>query len=112
MINKNQIDQIKQILVKIEKSKIIYLFGSYAYGEPDESSDIDILVINDYSLPRRKRGLQARRELAKLHLPIDIVFYTPDEVNKYNDVSLAFITSITQKGKKLYEQPTIKQRVV
>ncbi|RLD66034.1 MAG: nucleotidyltransferase domain-containing protein [Bacteroidetes bacterium] len=108
MISKNQIDRIKQILVKIEKPQMIYLFGSYAYGKPNESSDIDILVINDYNLPRRKRGLQARKELAKLRLPIDIIFYTPDEVNKYNDASLAFITSITQKGRKLYEQPTVE----
>lgn len=106
VINKNQIDKIKQILIKIEKPQIIYLFGSYAYGEPNESSDIDILVINDYNLPRRKRGFQARKELAKLQLPIDVIFYTPDEVNKYNDASVAFITTIMQKGRKLYEQTT------
>ncbi len=108
MIDQNQINQIKQILIKTEEPKTIYLFGSYAYGKPDEMSDIDILVIKDYTLPRRKRGLQARKELAKLQLPIDIVFYTPEEVDKYNDASLAFITTITQKGRKLYEQPTVE----
>ncbi len=105
MVSKNQIQQIQQILVEIEQPKVIYLFGSYAYGKPDEQSDIDILVVSDYTLPRRKRGIKARKELAKLHLPIDIVFYTPEEINKYNDASLAFITTITQKGRKIYEQP-------
>ena len=106
MVSKNQIQQIQQILVEIEQPKIIYLFGSYAYGKPDEHSDVDILVVSNYTLPRRKRGIESRKELAKLHLPIDIVFYTPEEINKYNDASLAFITTVTQKGKKIYEQPT------
>lgn len=38
--------QIVERLKPLEPKKII-LFGSYAYGEPDENSDIDLFLIKD-----------------------------------------------------------------
>ncbi len=43
-INNQYIEQIKEILSKYNPY-LILLFGSYAYGTPDEDSDIDILVV-------------------------------------------------------------------
>ena len=103
MITTQEIERIKQLLIEVEKPQKIILFGSYAYGIPNEDSDIDVLVISQYKEPRRKRGLNARQALAKLLLPIDIVFYTQEEVEKMKEASLAFITSIIQKGKVIYE---------
>ncbi|MCL2154385.1 MAG: nucleotidyltransferase domain-containing protein [Leptospirales bacterium] len=37
-----QIDSIKDSVLKFVPAKYIYLFGSYAYGDPTEESDIDI----------------------------------------------------------------------
>jgi predicted nucleotidyltransferase len=43
-----RIDIIKESILKNVPAKYIYLFGSYAYGNPTEKSDIDIyLVIPD-----------------------------------------------------------------
>ena len=43
-----RIDIIKETILKNVTAKYIYLFGSYAYGNPTEKSDIDIyLVIPD-----------------------------------------------------------------
>jgi predicted nucleotidyltransferase len=43
-----RIDSIKESILKNVPAKYIYLFGSYAYGNPTEKSDIDIyLVIPD-----------------------------------------------------------------
>jgi predicted nucleotidyltransferase len=36
---------IKDAILKNVAAKYIYLFGSYAYGEPTEDSDIDIFVV-------------------------------------------------------------------
>ena len=43
-----RIDIIKETILKNVTAKYIFLFGSYAYGNPTEKSDIDIyLVIPD-----------------------------------------------------------------
>jgi predicted nucleotidyltransferase len=36
---------IKDAILKFVPAKYIYLFGSHAYGEPTEDSDIDIYVV-------------------------------------------------------------------
>jgi predicted nucleotidyltransferase len=49
----DKIDFIKSLIldsVNYEVIKKVYLFGSYAYGEPSEDSDIDLCVVigNEY----------------------------------------------------------------
>ena len=40
-----RIDNIKESILKFVPARYIYLFGSYAYGNPTEESDIDIYVV-------------------------------------------------------------------
>jgi uncharacterized protein len=48
MITKEQIQEATKRLVEVYQPEVVYLFGSYAWGEPDEDSDIDLMiVVND-----------------------------------------------------------------
>jgi predicted nucleotidyltransferase len=40
-----ELDLIKESVLKTVPAEAIYLFGSYAYGTPNEDSDIDIYVV-------------------------------------------------------------------
>ena len=40
-----RIESIKDSILKFVPAKCIYLFGSHAYGNPTDKSDIDILII-------------------------------------------------------------------
>ena len=42
---------VQQIVEKFHPQKVI-LFGSYAYGEPHEGSDLDLLVVTPKPPPR------------------------------------------------------------
>jgi predicted nucleotidyltransferase len=42
---KKDIQLIKETILKNIEAKYIYLFGSYAYGKPNENSDIDIYIV-------------------------------------------------------------------
>ena len=41
----NEIDFIKDSILQIVPAEAIYLFGSYVYGTPNETSDLDIYVV-------------------------------------------------------------------
>lgn len=45
MIDNQKISLIVEKLVKAYQPKKIYLFGSFAWGQPNADSDLDILII-------------------------------------------------------------------
>jgi uncharacterized protein len=45
LISKSKIEEATARLVKAYQPEAIYLFGSYAWGEPNEDSDVDFMVI-------------------------------------------------------------------
>ena len=42
MVTKEQIQEVTRRLVEVYQPEAIYLFGSYAWGEPNADSDIDL----------------------------------------------------------------------
>src|SRR3954470_20173695 len=59
----------------------IILFGSYAYGTPDEGSDVDVLVVMPFEgKPYRK----AAESIAAVHagFPLDILAQCPDDIER------------------------------
>ncbi|MCC6274264.1 MAG: nucleotidyltransferase domain-containing protein [Leptospiraceae bacterium] len=102
----NQIEFIKNVIIKNYHPEKLILFGSYSKNTFHKNSDIDILVIseNEKQLPRYKRGLAVRMNLAKIDTPIDILFYTNQEIAKWKDSDFSFINTILKEGKVLYEQ--------
>jgi predicted nucleotidyltransferase len=96
---------VSTIISNLSPEKII-LFGSHGYGKPLKDSDIDILVIvHEHKQPRYKRARDIRKHLwGKVQIPKDILIYTVDEIKEWKNVESAFITSILNKGKILYER--------
>jgi len=81
----------------------IFLFGSHAWGQPTEDSDVDLLVIVESSdkSPRQRR-LQARRCLRDLSTPKDILVETQAEVERAGSVYATLESAILERGVKLY----------
>ena len=95
---------IKNLVREFSPDKII-LFGSYVWGNPDSSSDIDILVIvPDSNLSPVKRSTVARRCLRELNFPKDILVKTRSEFDKYVNVYASLEAQILDEGKVLYER--------
>ena len=51
---KNELETLKNIILKTIPTEQIYLFGSYAYGTPREDSDLDIYVVIKDCAPKRE----------------------------------------------------------
>lgn len=81
----------------------IYLFGSYAWGQPNEDSDVDLFVIvPDSGESSRERGLRARTCLKDLRIAKDILVKTQAEVDWASRVYASLESEILECGVKLY----------
>ena len=112
MINK-EIELIKNIILDTVNAEKIYLFGSYAYGEPDEDSDYDFyVVIPDsagrplevtQSIYRALRGIQRK--------PIDVLVGYSSNFEKRSELPTIERT-IRREGVILFEHNRFGKRVV
>jgi uncharacterized protein len=97
------LDQITQRLVSSLKPEQIILFGSYAYGEPNEDSDIDLLVIVSQSdEPRYRRARKAYKSLRGISTPTDVIVMTREEVERKINVRSSLVNRVIHDGKILY----------
>ncbi len=101
MVEEKEIKELVREIVEEYKPEKIYLFGSYVWGEPDENSDLDIFIIKDTEKSRIERQLEVRR-LIKGRFPVDILVYTPKEVEKRLEMRDFFIEDIIKKGRSVY----------
>lgn len=93
---------VRRIVATVHPHKIV-LFGSRARGEGRPGSDIDLLVIADSDEPRHQRPRRLYGALRDIMLPMDIVVYTPEEIEEWSQVRQAFVTTAVREGKALYE---------
>ncbi|MBE0638211.1 MAG: nucleotidyltransferase domain-containing protein [Bacteroidales bacterium] len=104
MITESKISEIvRKIASGYDPEKII-LFGSYASGTASDDSDIDIFVVKDTELPRPQRTIQLRRMLLGAQIPMDLIVYTPNEVENEKDEKYSFVYEVLNSGKTVYER--------
>ena len=95
-------DIVSKIVKHFHPEKII-LFGSRAWGEPTEESDLDILVVMDVDGSPIRKASEISRIARPRFLPMDIIVRTPDEIEHRIRMGDPFIKRIMNKGKVLYE---------
>ena len=105
--------EIKEILSEIvEKLKSDYkpikiiLFGSYAYGNPSENSDLDLLIVKDTDKRRVDRFVGVKRIIYNPYRKISVcpLVYTSGELDERLQIGDDFVKEIIQKGIVLYEK--------
>lgn len=98
------LDIVEKLKKEYQPSKII-LFGSYAYGQPDRDSDIDLLIIKDTADRPIDRRVAVSRIVSdpKRLIPLEVMVLTPEEVGKRLEVADQFLREILNRGKVLHE---------
>ena len=94
----------ERLVAEFDPDQVI-LFGSHAWGTPNENSDIDLYVVipntPERPLARARRALSC---LEKLQVSKDVLVRTRLEAQKYQAVYASLESLIFEKGRKLYER--------
>lgn len=96
------IEQVAESLGKASHATKVILFGSHATGNARADSDVDFLVIAESDLPRHKRSRHLYAMFHPYPFPMDILVYTPEEVDRQSKDPTSFISTVLAKGKDLY----------
>lgn len=111
MPEKNRINEARKILDNIVKRlkqdydpEQIILYGSYAYGNPTDESDLDLLIVKDTHEPILMRWMRVRKLVSDLRkgFAFSPIIITPSELKNRLGKGDPFFEEILKKGKKLY----------
>ncbi|HEV3238356.1 MAG TPA: nucleotidyltransferase domain-containing protein [Gemmataceae bacterium] len=93
---------VERIAERFQPDKII-LFGSYAYGQPNPESDIDLLVV----MPARNELDQSLKIALTIDPPFgfDLIVRTPKNLEWRLEEGDWFLREAVGKGKVVYEKP-------
>jgi len=94
-------DYVGEVVGKLNPD-IVVLFGSFATGDINEGSDIDILVVADFKEGFLDR-IRTLMDLNTFKIPIEPVGYTPEEFNQMKNRKNTFMMEVLEKGKVLYK---------
>lgn len=94
----------EKIVEEFQPEKII-LFGSLAWGEPGPESDADLLIVKRTPKSTRDVATEIRRALWGSSVPMDILVYTPEQLEQRIAVDRnLFLEDIVKNGVTLYER--------
>jgi uncharacterized protein len=102
MITEQDINIVTNRIVEYYQPEKIILFRSYALGNANDNSDLDLLLIKETDELPINRAAGIRKALRDILLPIDILVYTPSEISKDIERKFTFIHDVIKSGKILY----------
>lgn len=95
---------ITALIVRCCDPDTVMLFGSYAKGQDNSESDLDLLLIGDFRGSSYLRAREVRQLLRRYPIRIDLHLVTPDEVINESHRSHGFLSSVLASGRILYER--------
>ncbi|MDR1961583.1 MAG: nucleotidyltransferase domain-containing protein [Gracilibacteraceae bacterium] len=115
MTAQNEIAAITEAIMASVDCEKIYLFGSYAYGEPNADSDLDFYVVYPDESPLRPvevaHAARQGNDRRKVDASIDIV---ASRSARFADLSVlpSMERKIVREGVLLYERGGLHQGMV
>jgi len=107
-VTADRLSEMVDAIVREVAPERIILFGSRARDEAGPESDIDLLVVDSRAFGpdhSRWRELSKLWDLAaRLRMPVDILLYSRDEVERWRDSRNHVIGRALREGRFLYDR--------
>ena len=105
MYKKEELNEIRDVILsEIEPFQIV-LFGSYATGKQNEDSDIDLMILIKEEITRKEKLnilFNIEKRFLKLKYDIDIILKNWNEFNKYKKYIGTVNYDVSREGKILW----------
>jgi predicted nucleotidyltransferase len=102
-LDKNLLETATQRLVAEFQPEQVWLYGSHAWGNPHDDSDVDLLVVvADSDETPIRRSQRAHRCLRGLQMPKDVLVETRQEVDRVKELQTSLENVILSRGRRLY----------
>jgi len=102
MTDQREIKRVAALLGSVANASQVILFGSHARGEVKEDSDVDLMIIAESDLPRFKRSRELYKMLRPYPFGMNLIVYTPLEIERGKKSPVSFVSTILREGKTLY----------
>ena len=99
-----ELQEYINMLAAFPEIERIYLFGSYAYGEPAEHSDIDIAVILSDNANANKSAYKIEKALASRKVALDLFIDKASRFKNYSSNISTLQNDIVNKGILMYDK--------
>jgi predicted nucleotidyltransferase len=97
------LEEITRRLVDEFQPEEIILFGSHAWGTPDEDSDIDLyVVVAESDEPEVTLDARAYLRLSGVRGPKDILVRTRHQYERYQHIRPSLEWRVASQGRRLY----------
>ena len=94
---------VDRIVAAANPTKVI-LFGSYARGEANEDSDLDLMVVEPVVDDRATEMIRLRRAVGRVGIGVDVLVYSDAEYEERKDWLSNVVYWAAREGKVLYEK--------
>ena len=98
------LEHITRTIVEKFNPRRIVLFGSHARGEAKPESDLDLFVEMETTARPPDRAVEISSVFGLRRWSMDLVVYTPEEVERLRGVNGTLLSVIEAEGKPLYER--------
>jgi predicted nucleotidyltransferase len=102
-LDQSLIDEIVRRIVEVANPDRIILFGSYARGETQKGSDIDLLVVKREVASRRQEVMRIRDVLVPLGISFDLLVTSSTDYEKWSEAPSTTLYWVKREGEVLYE---------
>jgi uncharacterized protein len=106
MVGQHDIEMVAARLAQAVGAEQVILFGSHARGDAHDASDVDLMIVAESDLPRFKRSRALYSLLRPYPFPMDLIVYTPEEVERGRQSPLSFVSTVLREGKAVYVRGT------
>ena len=111
LYTEKDIENLTASIVETVNPSRVILFGSYAYGNPEKHSDIDLIVVTPSVLPRAKKSRYLVDILENFSIKSqekilrkDILFLSNEEMDLLKNDSCSVVYDALRRGRVLYDQ--------